>query len=267
MRARLRRLLTGPPPAPRPASVAAPPAPPPAPWHPLHSALRGPLHPLLHPAVADALASPDPTCILTPLAPGLFTLPVLSDPARALLMEETEHAARAAARGTLSLQAPNSMNEAGLQLSEIGLQGLSDALCSELVGALTKVFPELGPVSLGDPHGFTVSYGRGADRSLGFHADDATVTLNLCLTGDAEGAEVVFEGVRCLAHRQSHHRPEERVVWTPRAGEAVLHLGAHRHRTLPIARGGRTNLVLWCRDAARVDLGPCAPWCGEHQEP
>ena len=154
------------------------------------------------------------------------------------------------------------MNQAGVQLADIQLTALAEALCHEVVAPLASAFPRLGPVTLGDPHGFSVSYGNGADRSLGFHADDATVTLNLCLDTDADGAEVVFEGVRCIDHRQELHRPEERAVWSPLPGEALLHLGAHRHRTLPIGRGTRTNLVIWCRDADRVDLAGCGPWCG-----
>jgi hypothetical protein len=189
-------------------------------------------------------------------------MPVLSEDARARLLAELAHAQAAADRGALHLAPPNSMNQAGLQLAEIGLDPLAEALCAHVVAPLAAAFPELGPVSLGNPHGFSVRYGRGADRDLGFHADDATLTLNLCLESDADGAEVVFEGVRCLQHRQSPHAPHERVVWAPRPGEALLHLGAHRHRTLPISAGRRTNLVLWCRDAERVDLGPCGAWCG-----
>lgn len=180
-----------------------------------------------------------------------------------MLLEELAAARRASDAGQLRLQPPNSMNRAGLQLDEIGLRTLSEALCTTVVAPLSALFPALGAVQLGDPHGFTVRYGDGADRDLGFHADDATLTLNLCLESDAEGAAVVFEGARCLEHRQTPHRPAERVVWSPAPGEALLHLGAHRHRTLRIESGSRTNLVLWCRDEARVDLGPCGPWCGD----
>ena len=98
-------------------------------------------------------------------------------------------------------------------------------------------------------------------RGLGVHADDATLTLNLCLGSTAEGAEVVFEGARCIEPRRGPTHREVR--WSPQPGEALLHLGANRHRTGRLWRGRRRDLVVWCRDWARVDLG-CAAWCAEH---
>lgn len=261
LRNRLRRLLTRPPPPPPRVHPPSPPPAPAEPWTLQDSALVGPLEALLDPELAAALAGADPLAVLRPLGPGLYRLPVLSAPARVRLLTELRRAQDAASLGVLDLARPNSMNEAGVQLGDIGLSALADSLCASVVAPLSAVFRELGPVMLGDPHGFSVSYGRGGDRSLGFHADDATVTLNLCLASDAQGAEVVFEGVRCTDHRQDAHRPEERIAWAPEPGEALLHLGAHRHRTLPISRGARTNLVIWCRDADRVDLAGCGPWC------
>ena len=164
-------------------------------------------------------------------------------------------------RGLLELDPPNSMHGHGLILEAAQLEPLSEQLCG-VVQALSPAFPELGPVDLQDPHGFCIHYGPDADRDLGFHADDATLTLNLCLESTAEGAEVVFEGTRCIEHRQGPTHRE--VHWTPQPGEALLHLGANRHRTDRLWRGRRRNLVVWCRDRARVDLGPCAPWCEEH---
>ncbi len=209
-----------------------------------------------------ALASEDPTAVLRPLAPGLYTLPVWTDDARRALLAELEALESEAALGRRDLDPPNSMNEHGVQLGQVGLGGLADALCAEVVQPLARVFADLGPLALGDAHGFSVSYGRGRDTSLGLHVDDSSVTLNLCLGEDFSGADVVFEGVRCARHRQSAARADERVAWSPTPGQALLHLGAHRHLTRPIASGRRTNLVVWCRDPARVDLDGCGEWCG-----
>lgn len=268
LRSRLRRLLAPPPtprsaPAPRAPAPARPPPLPATRWTLRDRDLAARPEALLHPHLVAALAEADPTALLTPLAPGLYTLPVLTDAARQRLLDELGAIHAAVRAGTLDLQAPNSMHGYGVMLADAELLPLAEAL-SRVVQALAPAFSDLGPVDLHDPHGFCVTYGPDADRDLGFHADDATLTLNLCLDSDASGSEVAFEGVRCAAHRQGPTRPEERVTWRPRPGEALLHLGAHRHLTRPIRGGRRSNLIVWCRDRARVDLGACGPWCGDH---
>ena len=218
---------------------------------------------LLHPELRAALSSSEPAALLRPLAPGLWLLPVLAEQTIERLLAELEAIDRAVAMGQLELDAPNSMHGHGVILEAAGLAPLAAQL-SEVVQVFAPVFAELGPVELHDPHGFCIHYGSGADRDLGFHADDATLTLNLCLQSTAQGSAVVFEGARCIEHRQGPTLPEEVVVWEPRAGEALLHLGANRHRTEALRSGRRRSLVVWCRDRERVDLGECGPWCGVH---
>jgi hypothetical protein len=100
---------------------------------------------------------------------------------------------------------------------------------------------------------------------LGFHADDAEVTLNLCLGETFAGGDLYFEGLRCEAHRQDGCSAADRFVWRHRRGAALLHAGAHRHGALPVTGGARHNLVVWMRSAAaRADAGPeCPAWCAE----
>ena len=234
---------------------------PPRPWTVLDPRLRADINWLLHDDLKTAIDEARPMDVLTALGDGLYRLPLLSPEGLTALQIEFEEIQQAVATGALRLSAPNSMNQAGFQLNEVNLAPLGEALCKDVVQPLSTVFRCMGSLQLADPHAFSVVYGRKADRDLAFHADDASVTLNVCVFSDADGSEVQFEGVRCPEHRQEEASPHEVVVWTPRSGEAVLHLGAHRHRTLPIQSGCRTNLVVWCRDAKRVDLGDCGPWC------
>lgn len=234
-------------------------------WALQDEALAGPLAPLLHPRLVAALSQGDVATLLEPVGPGLLTLPVLSDSGRRRLLAEIDAIEAATQAGQLALDAPNSMHVYGVQLAQVGLDRLAQALCREVAQPVAAVgFPELGPLVLDDAHGFTVSYAHHRDRDLAFHVDDATVTLNLCLAHEGDGAEVVFEGVRCPDHRQDATRDAERVAWLPQTGVALVHLGAHRHSTRPIQSGRRTNLIVWCRDPARPTLGACGPWCGAH---
>lgn len=233
------------------------------PWSLSDPALAGSVGPLLHPDLVAALGSGTLAGLSTPLAPGLHTLPLFSEEGRARLLAEIDGIEAAVSAGRLHLDAPNSMHVYGVQLAQVGLEALAQSLCADVVQPLAgALLPELGPLALGDAHGFTVSYGAQRDRDLAFHVDDATVTLNVCLVHEGDGAEVVFEGVRCPDHRQESTRDEERVSWQPRTGDALVHLGAHRHSTRPIRSGRRTNLIVWCRDPRRPTLAGCGAWCG-----
>lgn len=271
LRRRLRRLLGGPPPlgdrvpaAPPPAVPAAPPGP----WSLSDASLAGPVAPLLRPEVLAALADDTLGALATPLAPGLHTLQLFTDEGRTRLLAEIASIEDAVENGRLLLDAPNSMHVHGVQLAQVGLDALAQSLCVDVVQPLARaLLHDLGPLTLGDAHGFTVSYGARRDRDLAFHVDDSTVTLNLCLVQRGRGAEVVFEGVRCPAHRQERTDDAERVVWRPQTGEALIHLGAHRHSTRPIEHGHRTSLIVWCRDRRRPALAACGPWCGSPEAP
>ena len=46
----------------------------------------------------------------------------------------------------------------------------------------------------------------GRDLDLSFHADDAELTLNLCLGKEFQGGALYFGGVRCPLHMQTRPR-------------------------------------------------------------
>lgn len=171
----------------------------------------------------------------------------------------------------------------GVVLDDIGLNDSLASLTNLVVSPLAEAaFPSLGDakgkVDLDSHHGFVVQYAPRKDKSLGFHVDDAEVTLNVCLGDVFEGGDLFFRGARCEAHQQSPPGEGERYDYKHRPGWAVLHLGRHRHGAFPIRTGSRSNLILWCRSssyrkrrasslrearaAGRPAESTCPPWCG-----
>jgi hypothetical protein len=180
--------------------------------------------------------------------------------------------------GVVPGDAPNSMNRYGLVLDTHDPTGAAheDALLdlaplrTRLAPTLARLFPEHHGATLDHHHGFAVRYAMDEDRSLGFHADDAEVTVNIGLDDAHEGGALWFEGARCALHRDTPAHEGERMTWTHRPGVALLHAGADRHGAHPITRGTRHNLVMWMRSAtARREGGPrpwgleaeCPDWC------
>jgi hypothetical protein len=115
----------------------------------------------------------------------------------------------------------------------------------------------------------SIAYGTGPTRetALKLHVDDSTYTATICVlaTPDLRGTQLVFHGqqaLQCprLAEMQADYArarrnggvdvraPEDarnHIEKLPRAGHALLHLGKHPHRTLPVQGGERYSWVLW----------------------
>lgn len=213
--------------------------------------------PVFDAAVEAALAAGALPRLLRPLGPGVYELPLIDAGARAAWWAACESALRAPEGPGAP---PNSMHEYGFGVEAIGGDAWAQRLGQELLSAAAGLFPGVeGPVV--DVHAFIAAYGPGRDHALALHVDDSTLTLNVCLGDAFTGGEVVFEGVRCPAHRQEALLPGERVVWAPRPGAAVLHRGAHRHHVRPVESGRRTHLIVWGRVERRAELAGCAAWC------
>jgi hypothetical protein len=204
--------------------------------------------------------------------PGIWAIQVL-DPEWCIgFAEEVIRFEAWALSAGVSLSPPNTMNRYGLILDtpdetpRLDLTGVRNALSP----VAKKLFPEVGGGELDSHHGFVVQYRMDGDRSLGFHADDAEVTMNLCLRGSFEGGDLWFEGRRCFQHHDDASQPDEFFQVTHRPGVALLHAGAHRHGARAIQKGHRENLILWMRSERRRQaedpaLGmqdQCPEWCG-----
>jgi hypothetical protein len=225
----------------------------------------------------EALLAPDPT----PIGPGRHALRVLDPAWCADLAASLDALHRAALVAGVPLAAPNTMNRYGAILDTVSedlpswmrppprLLDLAP-LRAHLAPLTASLFPHHHGASLDHHHGFVVRYAMDEDLDLSFHADDAEVTLNLCLAGGFTGGDLWFEGPRCAHHRDHPAWAKERGTWAHLPGVAVLHAGADRHGAHPLRSGVRQNLIVWMRSSrARQPDGPkpegfesaCPPWC------
>jgi len=139
----------------------------------------------------------------------------------------------------LEARRPNSMNNYGIILNEIGLEPLIDSLQQMLQPLGELLFP--GPGSVWDGHHcFIVRYREGEDLGLDMHTDDSDVTLNICLGLTFEGAGLQFCGLMGAPNHRRHTYTYKHVK-----GRAVCHLGRKRHGADDISSGERLNLILW----------------------
>lgn len=220
---------------------------------------------------------------------GVYSMPLLTEEFCVKMCEELEHLEASG----LPLVRPNSMNNYGIVLTEVGFHDLLTGLREAIVQPLAAIlFPDtmrvkekrcdercqqpdkqqfhnsddsaccqvdeaedIGKVALLDSHhGFVVQYRMGEDLDLGFHYDAADVTLNVCLGKKGfTGGELFFRGLL-----GSPNADKEHLTVGHSLGRGILHRGQHRHGALPISSGARYNLILWCRASALSHPCGCA---------
>ncbi|XP_057748652.1 2-oxoglutarate and iron-dependent oxygenase domain-containing protein CP2-like isoform X1 [Arachis stenosperma] len=198
--------------------------------------------------------------------PGIFTFEMLQPHFCELLLSEVESFERWAFKTKFQIIRPNTMNKYGTVLDDFGLQTMLAKLRENFISPLSKVFfAELGGSTLDAHHGFIVEYGKDRDIDLGFHVDDADITLNVCLGKQFSGGELFFRGMRCDKHINTESIAEEIFDYSHVPGQAVLHHGRHRHGARATTWGHRVNLVLWCRSSAFRELqrykSDFSSWC------
>jgi len=168
-----------------------------------------------------------------------FTLKYCQD-----LIEEVEYFEKTG----LPISRPNSMNNYGLILDEIGLRSNMTKIRDEIVKPLLKIYYQNleGIDSIDDHHCFVVQYAvdESGDTDLGFHYDESEFTLNVCLGKKFEGARLYFAG--WLEDPSTH---EENLKVEHEIGRGLLHIGKHRHGAEPIESGERFNLIMWVRSS------------------
>jgi hypothetical protein len=142
---------------------------------------------------------------------------------------------------------PNSMNNYGLILDDIGLESLMHQLVAQVVQPLAAILlaDVPGARSLDHHHAFIVDYAQGRDVSLDMHTDDSEITLNVNVRSGFEGSDLTFCGRRGTPARRQHT-----LSYQHQRGRGVLHAGIHTHGAQPLTHGARSNLILWCRSSA-----------------
>lgn len=225
----------------------------------------------LDPRFAAALADGRPEALralLDEVHPEVYAFTPVTDAWRQQLVEEILHFETWVLETGCRHDPPNSMNNYGVILDQIGFQPMLSAVMAQCVAPLAaELFAEVGGETLDEHHGFAVEYRPGGDVDLGFHVDASDVTLNLCLGSSFVGGELYFEGRRCELHRQTGCSSADRFVYRHRPGVALLHAGKHRHGALEIRQGERINLIVWCRSTAyarqqaEAAWDACPEWC------
>jgi ubiquitin-protein ligase len=169
------------------------------------------------------------------LAGEVFSFPVFTMEFCQLLVEEIFNFY---ATG-LPAKRPNSMNNYGIILNEIGLEPFVAELQKMFQPIGEIFFPGAGHVWDGN-HCFIVRYREGEDLGLDMHTDDSDVTFNTCLGLDFDGAGLQFCGQMGAENHRKHT-----YTFHHKKGSCVCHLGRKRHGADDISRGERLNIILW----------------------
>ncbi|KAK7320137.1 hypothetical protein RJT34_04871 [Clitoria ternatea] len=205
--------------------------------------------------------------IISEPSPGIFTFEMLQPRFCELLVSEVENFEKWVNATKFQVIRPSTINKYGVVLDDFGFQTMLDKLMKDFISPLSKVFfAEIGGTTLDSHHGFIVEYGEDKDIDMGFHVDDAEVTLNVCLGRQFSGGELFFRGMRCDQHLHTISHPEEIYDYFHFPGRAVLHHGRHRHGARATTSGNRFNLLLWCRSSVfrqmKTYKTDFSGWCG-----
>eukprot|EP00039_Didymoeca_costata_P033285 m.41655 g.41655 ORF g.41655 m.41655 type:complete len:467 (+) comp9795_c0_seq1:84-1484(+) len=201
----------------------------------------------LSPELVYALKQPNRSALISLATPvpgtyGVYMIPILSEAFMLMLRDELDYAQSQKER--ISWTRPNTMNNFGFVLEELGLGSLLDGFLQHVVTPLAKTFLHDWSESLDSHHVFTIRYSVGEDLDLDRHMDLSEVTLNVCLGGTFEGADVYFDG-----HRGHSSEATEDAKVTHRPGYGLFHVGQHWHGSNTLTSGQRENLVFWGRSS------------------
>jgi len=171
----------------------------------------------------------------------VYSFPMFTDKFCDMLTEELEGFCQSG----LPIQRPNSMNNYGVVVNEIGMEGMMDLLQQRFLQPMSAYLYDPQGWHIDRHHAFMVQYQTDQDTGLDMHTDDSDVTFNVCLGKDFEGAGLTFCGVQGAPdHRQRKHR------YKHVKGRCVVHLGRKRHGADDLTKGERRNLVIWNQSSA-----------------
>eukprot|EP00429_Kryptoperidinium_foliaceum_P037525 CAMPEP_0176170720 /NCGR_PEP_ID=MMETSP0120_2-20121206/87398_1 /TAXON_ID=160619 /ORGANISM="Kryptoperidinium foliaceum, Strain CCMP 1326" /LENGTH=343 /DNA_ID=CAMNT_0017508529 /DNA_START=64 /DNA_END=1095 /DNA_ORIENTATION=- len=159
-----------------------------------------------------------------------------------LFREELEHFYKISEEKNIDVRRPNSMNNYGVVVNEIGMRNLLTDFQQRYLWPLANVlFPLESQGGFDDHHAFIVRYNADEDLGLDMHIDDSDVTFNVCLGEPGyTGSGLTF----CGNFGTSNHRIKT-YKYPHQMGRAVFHLGHRRHGADDIETGTRINLIIW----------------------
>ena len=173
-------------------------------------------------------------------SPGVYSFNCFDASFIRMFNEEIQHFYMTAEEENIPIRRPNSMNNYGVIVNEIGMRPMITAFQQQYIWPLSRVlFPKQG-TQFDDHHAFIVRYQSGQDLGLDMHVDDSDVTFNVCMGDVFTGATLSFCGMfGAPNHRKLVH------VYQHQVGRAILHLGNRRHGADDIQTGTRSNLIIW----------------------
>ena len=129
----------------------------------------------LEPAFAAAAKAGDAGYLQRATGTGLYAGKMFTDAFCAMFVEEIESFERSG----MPLTRPNSMNNYGIILRDVGLADMVERVLADYLAPLSaKLYPDYEEAqSIDSMHAFIVQYRLSEDRSLEFHYDDAHVTM------------------------------------------------------------------------------------------
>ena len=173
-----------------------------------------------------------------------YSFPVFSVEFCKLLVEELEHFEKS----PMPKERPNSMNNFGLLLSEVGFDlRFMDPLRTEYLLPLSGLlYPECCGGTLDSHRVFIVRYRVGEDIELATHYDNAEVTINVSIGDGFEGGDLFFGR---MSHQGTAGLPKDHKWYQHKLGTGLLHRGLQFHGAAPITSGTRYNLIMWMRSS------------------
>eukprot|EP00475_Leptophrys_vorax_P014782 TRINITY_DN2104_c2_g1_i2.p1 TRINITY_DN2104_c2_g1~~TRINITY_DN2104_c2_g1_i2.p1 ORF type:complete len:498 (-),score=135.38 TRINITY_DN2104_c2_g1_i2:2255-3748(-) len=215
--------------------------------------------------ISDADFAVQIQSLVKEMVPGsrIYSLRVFTAHACEKWYSELSHYESQAKALGLPLRRPNSMNNYGIVLNDIGLGKRVSAIVKKIITPLSSVLlPDLLNKRGGfkSHHSFSVQYKLGEDIDLATHVDASDVTLNICLGKPGfSGAGLYFHKMRGAeddleqgdkpyeAHPDSGTCEHCIATWEHEVGVALLHPGMRIHGVNKLKSGERGNLIVWCK--------------------
>jgi len=197
--------------------------------------------------ISDAFEKPvknykdaNPDDLLRKEMDGVYSFNVFNDVFLQMFNEEINHFYDVSESENIPVKRPNSMNNYGVIVNEIGLRPMITAFQQTYLWPLSRHLFPAEASQFDNHHSFIVRYRAGEDLGLDMHTDDSDVTFNVCLGEEFTGATLSFCGMFGAANHRQH-----RFTYHHEVGRAILHLGSRRHGADDIQSGRRSNLIVW----------------------